>query len=63
MENETEDVRTQSVVENAVEHDRQVGRMPYHAPTLNRFGGLVELVKNNPGFGTDGNPGPDCTHS
>lgn len=62
MENQTDEVRTQSAVETASKPAQRVGRMPYHAPTLNRFGGLVELVKNNPLPGTDGGPA-DCTHS
>jgi hypothetical protein len=63
MKNQTDDARTNSAAEAAIEHDRPAGRMPYHAPTLNRFGGLAELVKNNPGTGGDGGVFAGCTLS
>jgi len=35
--------------------------LSYHAPTLTSFGSLAELVKVNPGGGSDGGSG-DCQH-
>jgi len=43
--------------------DEKAGLLPYHAPTLQSYGGLAELVRHNPGHGPDGGPIADCTHS
>jgi hypothetical protein len=37
--------------------------MSYHAPTLQRYGGLAELVRNNPGVGADGGVGASSSAS
>jgi len=34
---------------------------PYHQPTLVDYGSLSDLVKNNPGTGSDGGAA-DCSH-
>jgi len=38
-------------------------RAPYHAPTLQRYGGLAELVQRRPFRGADGSIFPDCTRT
>ncbi len=39
------------------------GNRPYQAPTLTRFGSLVDLVQSRSGVGRDGGVGSDCTLS
>ena len=41
----------------------QVEKKAYTKPELKKFGGLSELVQNNPGIGNDGFFIPDCTLS
>ena len=56
---ETNTIMTQpSASAEQVETD---ARAPYHAPTLQRFGGLAELVQRRPRRGGDGSIFPDCT--
>jgi hypothetical protein len=50
---------TESLPVNAVPESSE--RIPYHTPTLQRFGGLAELVQRRPGRGRDGSIFPDCT--
>ena len=57
MKNEKEEV-----VSAAESKQIEVGKIPYHAPALQHYGGLAELVQRNPSPGADGGIG-DCSHS
>jgi len=50
---------TESRPVNAV--PESVERIPYHTPTIQRYGGLAELVQRRPNRGRDGSIFIDCT--
>ena len=61
MNEENVDATVQSA-DSATEQIDVETLIPYHAPTLQHYGGLAELVQRNPGRGADGGAA-DCSHS